>query len=158
MQNKSPEKTESARSNKIFLTVGLLLSLPFLLLQPIVFNKDSINVNIGNGSYKLEVAENNNDKTRGLSGRASMPDDQGMIFIYDEPDQRCMWMKDMNFPIDIIWLDENKNVIHIEKNVTPDTYPSSFCGTREAKYVIELNEGEADYAGLRVGNNIGISQ
>ena len=156
MQNKSPAKTASAPKNRIFLSVGMFFSVLFFALLPSILAKPFIDVQLGSNHYQLEVVENEDDKKRGLSGRSNIRDDQGMIFIYAEQDRRCMWMKDMNFSIDIIWLDENEVISHIEANVTPETYPNSFCGETDAKYVIELKGGVADSNGVRVGDNVDI--
>ena len=157
MQNKSPANTASVPKNRIFLSVGMFFSVLFFALLPSILAKPFIDVQLGSNHYQLEVVENEDDKKRGLSGRSNIRDDQGMIFIYAEQDRRCMWMKDMNFSIDIIWLDENEVISHIEANVTPETYPNSFCGETDAKYVIELKGGVADSNGVRVGDNVDIA-
>ena len=135
----------------------MFFSVLFFALLPSILAKPFIDVQLGSNHYQLEVVENEDDKKRGLSGRSNIRDDQGMIFIYAEQDRRCMWMKDMNFSIDIIWLDENEVISHIEANVTPETYPNSFCGETDAKYVIELKGGVADSNGVRVGDNVDIA-
>jgi uncharacterized membrane protein (UPF0127 family) len=84
----------------------------------------------------------------GLSGRTSMPQDQGMLFIFDHSAKHCFWMKDMHFPLDILWMDGNKTVVHVETNVQPDSYPQSFCPDQNARYVLELNAGVAAKAHL----------
>jgi uncharacterized membrane protein (UPF0127 family) len=61
-------------------------------------------------------------------------------------------MKDMKFPIDMIWLDENKEVIHIEKDVKPETFPESFGPNKNAKYIIEIKANRVDQIGLSVGD------
>lgn len=63
-------------------------------------------------------------------------------------------MKDMKFAIDIIWLDSNKNIIKIQKNAQPNSYPVQFCPTNTAKYVIELNAGQSDNYNLSVGQKL----
>jgi uncharacterized membrane protein (UPF0127 family) len=103
-------------------------------------------------TYLLRAAETASDQARGLGGRKSMPADQGMIFIYTGNQQRCFWMKDMGFAIDMIWLDHAKAVTHVEHNVAPSTYPASFC--HDGAYVIELPAGEAARNELTSGQTL----
>jgi uncharacterized membrane protein (UPF0127 family) len=88
-------------------------------------------------TYRLEEAASPSAQTRGLSGRAALADDAGMLFVFGNEAEQCIWMKDMNFPLDIIWADSDKKVTRIERNVSPSSYPYQYCAT--AKYVIELN-------------------
>lgn len=80
--------------------------------------------------------------------------DRGMVFVFDKPGTQCMWMKNMQFPIDIIWLDEAKKVTSIVPNVSPSSYPMQYCGATTTKYVIELNAGETKRAGIKLGDNL----
>lgn len=99
--------------------------------------------------YTLKAARTPVEQAQGLSDTKSLASNQGMLFINDTVDQRCFWMKDMLYPLDIIWLDSKKTVVHIEKNLSPDSYPQAFC--IDAQYVIELNAGEADKSGITDG-------
>jgi len=64
-----------------------------------------------------------------------------MLFVFENPGIHGIWMKDMKFPIDIIWLDKDMSVISKELNVSPDTYPQVFYPSREAYYVLEVKAG-----------------
>lgn len=97
---------------------------------------------IGDYTYRLTIVSTTEGRERGLSGRAGLAANEGMLFVYDKPQKVCMWMKDMSFPIDILWLDTGKKVVHMSKDVSPETYPASFCANAPAKYVIELPAGE----------------
>ena len=61
-------------------------------------------------------------------------------------------MKDMDFSIDIIWLDRDRRVVHIEKNVSPNTYPDVFRSNVAAKYVLEVYSGQAGARGIGLGD------
>ena len=63
-----------------------------------------------------------------------------------------MWMKDMHFNIDIIWLNESTRITSIAPDLSPSTYPQTYCA--DAKYVVELPAGEAARQGLRVGQTV----
>lgn len=100
------------------------------------------------------IADDDAERRRGLSGLTSIPRDYGMFFIFDTPDYQGIWMKDMLFPIDIIWIDENNMIVHIEKNISPDTYPKIFTSPVKALYVLELKAGMSDYNDLKLGEKI----
>lgn len=102
----------------------------------------------------LEKADNPEKRAKGLSGRKNLPANIGMLFIFDRPGKQCMWMKDMNFNIDMVWLDRDKQIIHIEEGVSPSTFPKSFCGADLAQYVIEVKAGVAEATNFRVGERI----
>jgi uncharacterized protein len=102
----------------------------------------------------LDIADTPALQERGLGGRDGLAVDHGMVFPYSSPSQRCFWMKGMRFSIDIIWLDANKKVGHIEKDLSPDTYPQSYCPEVAAQYVVELQAGAADKLGIADGDKL----
>lgn len=92
---------------------------------------------------RLETVSSSKAIMKGLSGRSSLQRDQGMLFVFEKPGKYCFWMKDMNFPIDIIWINESKKVVTVKENVKPESYPDSFCPSESARYVIEVNAGRS---------------
>lgn len=131
----------------------LLLLLTALVLVGIFwvhdFRSDPI-LQAGGQKYGLELAETPAEHRQGLSGRTSMPRQRGMLFVFPDEGRQCFWMKDMYFSLDIIWVDSQKKVRHIARDVSPDTYPDAFCHDA-TRYVIELGAGEAARAGLYKG-------
>lgn len=105
------------------------------------------------GCYVLEHANTNQKRIKGLSDRDSLATQTGMLFTFDAPTDQCIWMKDMRFDLDIIWLDNNKNVTKVMENVSPATYPTSFCSP-DTKYVIELNAGDAQKTQITTGKQL----
>lgn len=106
-------------------------------------------------TFSLEVASTAQEQSQGLGNRASLPDNEGMLFVFSGvPQTECFWMKDMSFPLDIVWIAADKQVVHIEQDVSPDTYPRSFCPSDPAQYVIELNAGAVASSGIRVGQTL----
>jgi uncharacterized protein len=103
--------------------------------------------------YYLERAAGVPELKRGLSGRRSLPSDQGMLFTFDKEEKQCLWMKDMYFALDIVWVDAQKKVVGVEHDISPETYPEIFCH-EPAKYVIELSAGEAKRAGIQRGQTL----
>src|SRR3989344_3587537 len=66
------------------------------------------------------------EQQQGLSGRDGLKDDEGMLFVFANSGEHLFWMKDMKFPIDIIWLNDNREVIYIKKNARPELYPETY--------------------------------
>lgn len=97
--------------------------------------------------FSIERAITEEQRQKGLSGRDSIGVNNVMLFVYDNPGQRCIWMKDMKFAIDIVWLDATHQIVATERNVSPDSYPHNFCHDN-AKYVLEFAAGTADKLGL----------
>lgn len=133
--------------------VGLLLFVAGGFLYTYANRHTYDSVGIGKSQYALEVSDTQERRIKGLSGRESLDQGTGMLFAYPEAGNECIWMKDMHFSLDILWLNADKKVIKIEKAVAPETYPRSFCASG-TQYVIELNAGEATKAGVKVGQQI----
>jgi len=108
-------------------------------------------------ALRVELARTDDERIKGLSGRASLSGVDGMLFIFPESGYHTIWMKDMKFPIDIIWIDEHMQIIGIDKSVTPDTYPRLYRPSRPAKYVLETNINFADTYSFREGNEVSIA-
>lgn len=100
-------------------------------------------------TYKLKRLSTVEEKERGLSGTRTLPEKEGVLFWFDTYGEQCFWMKDMHYAIDIVWLDHQKKITHIEKNVSPKTYPKTFCFP--GRYVLELHSGEAQKSGMQPG-------
>ncbi len=98
----------------------------------------------GGVSLRVEIVTTTEARARGLSGRSHLADDYGMLFLFDDADTHGIWMKDMLVPIDIFWLDHKRQVIAVQTNVTPNTYPSVFYPNVAAQYVLETSAGFAE--------------
>lgn len=99
---------------------------------------------INKKEIELLLALKSEEIIKGLSGKKSLEENQGMLFVFEKPDRYGFWMKEMNFPIDIIWIDKNYKIIEITKNIKPDSYPKIFRPKKPAKFVLETNIGLAD--------------
>ena len=109
---------------------------------------------IGQVEYILEVADTDSLREQGLSYRTSLAPQTGMLFMFDTPQILKFWMKDMNFPIDIIWLDENKTVLQIEHSLSLSTYSASFSPDSQTQYVIEIPVGDVGRIGVKMGDGL----
>jgi uncharacterized membrane protein (UPF0127 family) len=115
-------------------------------------------VGSGPGSPRLEVetAVSQPALQRGLSGRPSLASGNGMLFIFPRLGRHSMWMPDMHFPIDLVWLNEQLEIVHIQGGLKP-CVPGAPCpsyGTeRMALYAIEVPAGDVQRLGLRLGQS-----
>ena len=109
---------------------------------------------LGGKEYALEIADDADEHQKGLSGRTQLPAGQGMLFIFPISGNYGIWMKDMNFAIDIIWLDTERRIVGLKENAQPASYPEIFYGEDDNLYVIEINAGEIAETGLQIGNQL----
>ncbi|OHB06180.1 MAG: hypothetical protein A3A26_01405 [Candidatus Zambryskibacteria bacterium RIFCSPLOWO2_01_FULL_47_14] len=134
--------------DKFFLILGIaIISWSFyaFLQKPSPSHRRGLGeIVVNSKSIPVEIADSDAERAQGLSGRQVLETETGLLFIFDEPGFHGFWMKDMKFPIDIVWLGNDFEVIGVEKNVSPNTYPQVFYPPRAVKYVLELNAGESD--------------
>ncbi|MFA7286002.1 MAG: DUF192 domain-containing protein [Candidatus Paceibacterota bacterium] len=111
-------------------------------------------VKINEAVLNVELAVSNAERTMGLSNRTSLKPDEGMLFVFNNSGKYPFWMKDMNFPIDIIWIDENQKVVLFEKDAKPESFPNLLGGTVEAIYVLETVSGFVDKNNIKIGDTV----
>jgi uncharacterized membrane protein (UPF0127 family) len=135
-----------------------LLSIPIYnelkdnhFVQAYVNQKDAV---IGETAIKVQIADSKKERQKGLSDRAYLQYNSGLLFIFDENDFHGIWMKDMNFAIDIIWLDAALQVIDYKKNVSPNTYPEVFKPKKKALYVLEVQAGFISSNYIKIGDQM----
>ncbi len=156
------KRTKLAPKNHKDLTylslLKLILAISIFFIVAIYFllhSKNPSDIYFGNQKINLEIVSNQTDRERGLSGRQSIAENQGMLFIFEgEPKVHCFWMKDMNFPIDILWLSSEQVVLHVEKNVSPLSYPLSLCPNTPSSFVLEVQAGLSERYGIDVGSQL----
>ncbi len=128
--------------------------LAFCIIFQIFFSNTSLKkttITVGERTYVLEKLVTEEEKVKGLSGRANLSADKGLLFVFEKPSMTGFWMKEMNFPISIIWLDEKCTVTGFKQNATPDSYPEVFYPQQLSKYVIEINPVST---GLEIGTKL----
>jgi hypothetical protein len=109
-------------------------------------------VKIGGTELKVDLALTPGAQAQGLSGRKSLASDTGMLFVFATPSKYAFWMKDMNFSIDMIWLDQSGTVVYIAKNASPKSYPNTFVPNKDANYVLEVASGFSAKHNLKIGD------
>jgi len=108
-------------------------------------------IKIDNVVLEVQIADTDPLRTSGLMFQEELPLDQGMIFVFEGEERRSIWMRNMQFSLDILWLDIEGNVLHIEKNVPScktaletATCPSYKGDNKLTKYVLEVTAGFVD--------------
>lgn len=106
-------------------------------------------------SYKVEIADSKEERSKGLMERESLGQDAGMFFVYDEPQETmAFWMKNMEISLDMIFFDKNMKVVDYFQDVPPcesDPCPH-YIPNVMSQYVLEVNAGTADEIGLDIGD------
>lgn len=136
--------------------IGVVLGIALLLVGwgVLVGGTEHRRLSVGEHVYQLEVVRTSANRQKGLSGRASLPKNQGMLFVYRQEGERCFWMKDMRFSLDIIWLNAQKEVVHVVAEAQPGPPVVAMCSPKPAQFVIELSAGEARAAGVTKGTRL----
>ena len=108
----------------------------------------------GRQSIRLSFANTPQLREQGLSNTQNLPTDTGLFFVFDAPETTGFWMKDMQYPIDIVWINEKKRVIDIDDHVTPESYPTVYYPSEPVQYVLEISADQAKTLGLTIGTKI----
>jgi len=134
----------------IIVGIAGILSLPSdVKLESVEFPRGT--VKIDGIVLEVQIADTDPRRARGLMFQEQLPLDEGMLLVFDDANKRSIWMLNMQFPLDVIWIDNNNKVVFIEKNVPPCktaletvTCPSYKGGNKDAKYVLEVTAGFVD--------------
>lgn len=110
-----------------------------------------VNIEIGKQRYKVEVACTEEDRIKGLQGRESLDKDKGMLFVFDEPDTIDFWMKDTKIPLDIIFINEDMEVISVYQG-EPEN--ENIAEEDDVQFVLEVNQG----SGIKEGDELDIEE
>jgi uncharacterized membrane protein (UPF0127 family) len=130
------------------LLLALVFSLPALAQEMPV-----VQLNAGMHLIRAELAADFNTRARGLMFRASMPQNAGMLFVFDEAGPQCMWMKNTLIPLSVAFIDDDGAIINIA-DMQPQT-ENSHCASRPARYALEMNRGWFAARGIKPGIRIG---
>ena len=111
-------------------------------------------VELGGQRYSVEVADDDAERARGLMFRDSMPAGHGMLFIHDREAPQAYWMKNTRIPLDILYFDDERRLVAQQRDVPPCSLGNgcpSYPSNAPARFVLELNAGEAARLGLDDG-------
>ncbi len=142
------------RLTKRFIWIAVVLIVFIAIVAFLYTETYPARVIIGGKSFQVEVVDTDYLFAKGLSERNTLSADEGMFFVFQNPSKHGFWMKDMKFSIDIIWIDENFIINHIEKSVSPNTYPKVFNSDKDSIYVLEVLAGEAEKLDIKIGDKV----
>lgn len=110
-----------------------------------------------NGTFvHVWVADTPDAQAKGLGDREAIAADQGMLFVFPKSDYYAFWMKDMHFPIDILWINTSGVVVDLRQNVSPESYPKVFYPKTQALYVLEVQAGFSEQNNVEIGSHVSL--
>ena len=109
-------------------------------------------IQLSGQTIRISVADTEALREQGLSGRADLAGDEGMLFVFPKDGKYAFWMKDTHFPIDIMWLSAEGSIVYMPQNVSPGSFPRTFQPDVPARYVLELPAGYAKEYNVNVGD------
>ncbi|MEI6810474.1 MAG: DUF192 domain-containing protein [Candidatus Nomurabacteria bacterium] len=118
----------------------------------------NVEITFSGGKINAVVADTKESREEGLSGKISLDDGKGMLFDFGIPGKFGFWMKDMLFPIDIIWINSNGIIVDIVENASPEDYPTTYINKAPASYVLEIGANKAREYGLFLGSKVNIGK
>jgi len=118
------------------------------------FYPNTVPVMLAGVEVQASVADTMSTRIKGLSDTPYLPDNVVKLFAFGVPGTHSIWMKDMNYPIDIIWVAEEGEIVHFEENVSPDTFPQSFASPTPAWFVVETNAGLVNANTVELGDEL----
>lgn len=114
----------------------------------------AVQVSLGGKILNARVADTDSLRIQGLSGTSGLDEDDAMLFVFDTVGLHSFWMKDMQYPIDIIWIDQSKHIVSIKKHATPESYPAQFNPPQASLYVLEVIDGFVGTHKVKVGDAV----
>jgi len=115
---------------------------------------NTIPMTIGTTVVQASVADTLSKRIKGLSDTPFLPDEVVKLFAFGVPGSHSIWMKDMNYALDIMWAAEGGEIVHIEKNVSPETFPTSYSSPTPAWFVVEANAGFVERNQITLGDKV----
>lgn len=131
------------------ITFIICLVFPCVLSAEVHYKK----ICMRNTCIQAEIVSSASDRQIGLMFRGHLAEDKGMLFVFESEDYHAFWMKNMHFAIDFIWMDSDKKVIYISRDVQPCRNScDNFMPSEKTKYVLEVCSGFADKNNLHIGD------
>ena len=110
---------------------------------------DKCKITIGNKSYQVSLAKTEEEQITGLQGVHTLPEDEGVLFVFEEPGEVGFWMKDTLIPLDIIYINDDDEVVAVEQGTPGD---ETILEHPDVKYVLEVNKD----SGVKIGDELEI--
>ncbi|MEK9175822.1 MAG: DUF192 domain-containing protein [Patescibacteria group bacterium] len=143
---------------RLLIGAGVVIFIGLFLITLVISKKTTL-VSVGNQTFKVKVAATDQQKQIGLSETKSLKQNQGMLFVFDNPDYYRFWMKNMNFPIDIIYIREEKVITvisnaKVQANLNDDLI--IYSPKEKSDKVLEINAGLANKYAIKEGSVVKI--
>ncbi|MFH1356433.1 MAG: DUF192 domain-containing protein [bacterium] len=139
-------------------TTILLMCLVFLMAcsttsTGVTFETEGLTIQTATQTISLtvEVADSAEKRAQGLMNRASLDDGAGMLFVFDESSDHSFWMKDTNISLDMIFINDSKEIVYIEEETTPLSETPITAG-QNSRYLLEVNAGFAEENNVNIGD------
>ena len=141
-----------SKKNLIF----IVLFFSVVLLLFIYYNSNKNIVCFSENCFDVEISSTQEELSKGLMFRESLDKNSGMFFIFPEEGIYNFWMKNTLIPLDIIWINSNKEIVFIKKNAPPclEEICETFSSDEKALYVLELNAKTADKINLNLEEKV----
>ena len=120
--------------------------------------RSNVEITFPGGKINAMVVDTKESREEGLSGRNGLSEGHGMLFDFGIPGKFGFWMKDMLFPIDMIWINSNGVIVNIVENALPEDYPATYINKAPASYVLEIGANKAREYGLFLGSKVNIGK
>lgn len=134
------------------LSCATMLGLSLIAQAQTVNQFPSTRLNVGIHLIKAEVASTEAQREQGLMFRKKMEANEGMVFVFDDRAQVCMWMKNTLLPLSVAFIDDEGKIVNIE-DMQPQTL-DSHCGKKPVRYALEMNLGWFKQKNIKPGSKI----
>ena len=144
--------------NKSVLLISTAVTLVVAVVLGVYVAKHSkTKVVLGDTVVTVSIADTPEAQMRGLGFQEQLKLNQGMLFVFADGKPHGFWMKDMRFPIDIIWFDANRRIVYVKEGAQPASYPEIFTPSVSTPLVLEVPAGFFSYHRLKVGDTLKIN-
>lgn len=120
-------------------------------IESVSTDPQPLNIAIGTTTLSVKLAITEAEREQGLGEKKFLDDNEGLLFVFPKASYYAIWMKSMLFSIDVAWLDDNFNIVEIQSDISPSTYPESFKPQQPARYILEVNSGFFEANGITQG-------
>ncbi len=141
----------------IAITCNIFLNFSVLATEAnVVFSRESIIIHTvkGDKNYNIEIAKSNEQLEQGLMYRKSLPENEGMLFLFNNNQQINMWMKNTLIPLDMLFIDNTGKIIYIARDTAPNSLTVINAGNQPVSAVLELGGGVAKAHDINIGDNV----
>lgn len=154
-----PRVISKSMKKYVFFLVSFFLLIAFFVFK-FFYNASDLggpHVRIGSALFSVEIADTEQQRERGLGNRDALCDTCGMLFLFDSSGKYAFWMKDMRFPLDILWIRDGK-IVHIERNVDFRNQYKVYHSEQPADRVLEVNAGICTQWSIQEGDMVALEQ